>query len=80
MSLPTLAKICDRFSVSDRAAAKITSARLKDYGIIDGQNKELIIERSKVRRECEKKRRHNQSFQTPSSVRGYYLTEKKTAH
>ena len=58
----TLAKICDRFSMSDRAGAFIASAVLKNFGIIDGQNKELIIDRSKVRREREKERRHNQSF------------------
>ena len=32
ISLPTLAKICDRFSVSDRAGASLASAVLKDYG------------------------------------------------
>ena len=56
--------------MSDRAGAYIASAVLKDYGIIDGQNKELIIDRSKVKWERKKERRHNQNFQTPSSVHG----------
>ena len=77
MSLRTLAKICARFSVSDRACASAASILLKNYGIIDGQNKELIIERSKVRWKREKERRHNQSFQTPSSVQGLYVDGKK---
>ena len=77
MSLPTLAKICDRFSVSDRDGASIASAVLKDYDIIDGQNKELIIDRSKVGREREKERRHNQNFQTPLGVQGLYFDGKK---
>ena len=80
MSLHTLAKICDRFSVFDRAGASIASAVLKDYGIIDGQNKELIIDRRKVEREREKERRHDQSFQTPLSVQGLYFDEKKRLH
>ena len=80
MSLPTLAKICDRFSASDRAGASIASAVLKNCGIVHGKNKNLIIDRSKVRREREKERRHNQSFQTPSSVQGLYFDGKKTAH
>ena len=77
MSLPTLAKICDRFSVSDQAGASIASAVLKDYGTVYRKNKNLIIDRSKVRREREKERRHNQSFQTPSSVQGLYFDGKK---
>ena len=77
MSLPTVAKICDPFSVSDRAGASIASAVLKDYGIVHGKNKNLIIGRSKVKREREKERRHNQSFQTPSSVQGLYFDGKK---
>ena len=77
MSLPTLAKICNQFSLSDRDSASTAFAVLKDYGIIDGQNKELIINRSKVRRECEKERRHDQSFQTPSSVQGLYFDGKR---
>ena len=73
MSLHTLAKICDRFSMFDRAGASIAGAVLKDYGIIDGQNKELIIDKRKAGREREKERRHDQSFQTPLSVQGLYF-------
>ena len=55
----------------------IVSAELQDCGIIDGQNKELIIDRSKVRQEPEKERQNNQSFQTPSSVQGLHFDRKK---
>ena len=57
MSLPTLAKICDQFAVSDQAGTFVASAAQKDYGITDGQNKELVIDSSKVRWEREKERR-----------------------
>ena len=43
-----------------------------DYEVIDKQNKDLIIDRSKVRQECEKERFNNQSFQTCSVVQALY--------
>ena len=55
MSRSVLAKICDPFPVSNRAGTSVAFAVLKDYGIIDEQNKELIIDKSKVKREHEKK-------------------------
>ena len=80
-SLSPLPKIFAQFSVSDGAGASIAFAVLKDYGIINEQNKELIIDRSKVRRKRKKERSPNQSFQKHHQVcRGYILMEKKTAH
>ena len=48
-----------------------------DYGIIDKQNKDLIINRSKVRQECEKERCNNQNLQTCSAVQALYFDRKK---
>ena len=48
-----------------------------DYEVIDKQNKDLIIDRSKVRQECEKERFNNQSFQTCSVVQALYFDGKK---
>ena len=50
---------------------------LMDYEIIDEQNKDLTIDRSKVRQEYEKERFNNQSFQTCSVVQALYFDGKK---
>ncbi|KAK0066832.1 hypothetical protein Bpfe_003567 [Biomphalaria pfeifferi] len=47
---------CDRYGVSDRAAAGIASAVLQDIGIIHERDVSKVIDRSKVRRERCKKR------------------------
>ena len=56
-----LAMACDRFSVSNRAAAAIASATLKDHGHITNEDNSLIIDRSKLRRERTKFREKNQA-------------------
>ena len=48
-----------------------------DYEVIAKQNKDLIIDGSKVRQECEKERFNNQSFQTCSVVQALYFDVKK---
>lgn len=50
LNLPTVAAICDRTGVSDRVAAAIASAVLKDVGIISEENKTKVIDRMKIRR------------------------------
>ncbi|KAK0043374.1 hypothetical protein Bpfe_027193 [Biomphalaria pfeifferi] len=56
VKLPLLALACDRYGVSDRAAAGIASAVLQDVGIIQERDVSKVIDRSKVRRERCKKR------------------------
>ena len=80
MSLPTLAKISNRFCVSGRAGASTAIPMLKTMALQMEKNKELIIDRRKIRRKREKKRRYNQSFQTPSSLQGLYFEGKKQQH
>lgn len=53
-TLSTLARECDRASVSDRAAAKIATAVLTDFKLISPNNTSNVIDRSKIRREREK--------------------------
>ena len=36
--LPKLARMCDRYGISDRAGAAIANAVLQDYGIIAKHN------------------------------------------
>ena len=55
ISLPTVATECDRFNISDRSAAAISNAVLKDVGILSECNRAMIIDRSKIRRERKKK-------------------------
>ena len=54
MCLSLLVKMYNRCFVSDRAGASIASAVLKHNEIIDEQNKELTIDRRKVKRERKK--------------------------
>lgn len=51
ISLPNSSVIADRYNLSDRAFAAIASGVLVDVGLINDDNKELVIDRSKVRRE-----------------------------
>ncbi|KAJ8928633.1 hypothetical protein NQ314_018777 [Rhamnusium bicolor] len=55
-SLPTLPRECDRWGLSDRGAAAISSALLQDLGIVTSQETSSIIDRSKIRRESKKLR------------------------
>ena len=62
ISLPTVATECDRFNISDRSAAAISNAVLKDVGILSECNRAMIIDRSKIRRERKKKSQLTETF------------------
>lgn len=53
---PSLALECDRHGVSDRAAAAVASAVLKDIGAVKKEDMSGVIDRSKIRRERHKMR------------------------
>lgn len=53
-TLPTLARECDRWGLSDRGAAAVSSALLQDLGIVHENDTASIIDRSKIRRERQK--------------------------
>lgn len=57
LALPSLAQACDRTGVSDRSAAIIANAVLKDVGLISKEEKSKIIDRSKIRRERKRARK-----------------------
>ncbi|KAK4883451.1 hypothetical protein RN001_006770 [Aquatica leii] len=65
IELPTFAQLCDRYRLSDRSAAAIASAVLKDVGIISEEDKMNVVDRSKVRRARVKSR---QRFQDNNEV------------
>lgn len=56
LTLPSLAQACDRTGVSDRSAAIIANAVLKDVGLISKEETSKIIDRSKIRRERKRAR------------------------
>jgi hypothetical protein len=49
--LPKLAKMCDRFRVSDRAGAALATAVLEDFGVVSQTELTYVIDRYKLRRE-----------------------------
>lgn len=56
MKLPSVASICDRTGISDRAAATIASAVLQDVGIVTTSDSSKVIDKNKIRRERKKNR------------------------
>ncbi|CAH1996010.1 unnamed protein product [Acanthoscelides obtectus] len=56
IKLPSVALACDRTGVSDKAAAILVSAALKDMGIVTTVDSSKIVDRSKIRRERAKVR------------------------
>ena len=57
INLASFASACDRTGVSDRAAAIIDSSILHDNAGCSETNPSLLLDRSKVRRSCQKHRR-----------------------
>lgn len=51
-----LAKVCDRYNISDRCGAAIANAALLDYGVIKENDMNLAIDKSKLRRQRSKHR------------------------
>ena len=48
---PNLARMCERFQISDRAAAAIANSVMQDLGLITDDDKTYVIDRSKLRRD-----------------------------
>lgn len=53
VELPTVVSVCDWTGVSDRVAAAIASAA-QNFGIITDDNKSMVIDKLKIRRERSK--------------------------
>ncbi|GBM27043.1 hypothetical protein AVEN_256965-1 [Araneus ventricosus] len=49
--LPTTATVCDRYNVSDKAAAAITLVVLQDFGITSEVDTFYVADKVKVKRE-----------------------------
>uniref|UniRef100_A0A6P7F767 Uncharacterized protein LOC114325406 n=1 Tax=Diabrotica virgifera virgifera TaxID=50390 RepID=A0A6P7F767_DIAVI len=72
-NLSELAKTLDRYAVSDRAGAAIASAVLQDYGIVNNEDTQNIIDRHKVRRARQQNRVDLQRFSKSTILLGLYF-------
>ncbi|GBM21164.1 hypothetical protein AVEN_50896-1 [Araneus ventricosus] len=51
LDFPTLARECDRYRISDRAAASFASSVLQDIGIVYEGETSHVVDRNKIRRQ-----------------------------
>ncbi|GBL86515.1 hypothetical protein AVEN_194778-1 [Araneus ventricosus] len=54
LDFPTLARECDRYGISDRAAALFASFVLQDIGIVHEGETSHVVDRNKIRRQRKK--------------------------
>ena len=52
--IPSVAKICDRYNVSNTIGADVATATLVHFGLISNDNNDKVIDRSKLWRERKK--------------------------
>ena len=76
IKLPALSETCDRYAISDRSAAAISSAVLQDIGVITNDDKASVIDRSKIRRQRLQKREEAQS-NVDDCVNGLFFDGRK---
>ena len=81
-SLKNLAMMCERYQISDRAAAAIGSTTLKDFGVVTDYDASLVIDRIKLRRERQKYRDEIRKAEEGlfEIVDGIYIDGRKDAH
>lgn len=56
IKIPTVARECDRYGISNAAGAAIATATLIDYGVIKSGDSATVIDRAKIRRQRDKLR------------------------
>lgn len=56
LTLPTVAKVCDRYGLSTRSAAAVASAVLADVGLVSKEDLTLVIDKNKIHRAVSKAR------------------------
>lgn len=71
-----MATICDRFGTSDREAASIISATMKDLGLVNESDNNLVVDRNKVRR-ARAKERKDKLYKEIDKVVGLYFDGRK---
>ncbi|CAH0551078.1 unnamed protein product [Brassicogethes aeneus] len=79
LDFKSLPSVCDRYGVSDRAAAAIASAVLEDVGLIKKGDTSKVVDKNKVRRSRQKIRTElqaNDDFQN-KPLKGLYFDGRK---
>lgn len=78
-ALPNIAKIADMTGASNRTVAKIATATLHDFGLVSSENPKNVIDKGKVRRELNKKRKAVQKIVTmpQKPIQGIYFDGRK---
>ena len=76
-----LARMCERYQISDRAGAAIATSTLQDMGIVTNEDKSLVIDPSKLRRERERCRKEicQEEVSNFKYVSGLYFDGRKDA-
>uniref|UniRef100_A0A6P7HIA6 Uncharacterized protein LOC114349177 n=1 Tax=Diabrotica virgifera virgifera TaxID=50390 RepID=A0A6P7HIA6_DIAVI len=64
VALPNVAQIADMTGASNRTVAKIATATLEDFGLVTSDNLINVVDKNKVRRELQKRRKHLQENAT----------------
>lgn len=79
IKLKTTALHCDRYGVSDRAAAAIATSVLEDIGLVTETDTSKVVDRYKIRREKSRNRSNLQAKiqQDSNNVRGIYFDGRK---
>ncbi|KAJ2945333.1 hypothetical protein O0L34_g9424 [Tuta absoluta] len=77
LKIPKLARICDRYGVSNRSAAAITTAVLEDLGLVSSEEKSLVVDKSKLRRARNKVRNNLQTSIPDLKLEGIYFDGRK---
>ncbi|CAG9826869.1 unnamed protein product [Diabrotica balteata] len=79
IELPTLGTICDKYGISDRSAAAVATAVLKDVGIICDSDTSKVIDKNKVRRARQKNRNilSNEFQSTNKPIKSIYFDGRK---
>lgn len=77
IQLPSFSKMCDRYGVSDRAAAALASAVLTDIKVVSHNNLENVIDKNKVRRERNTSRVVNSDKRDLLEIQGLFFDGRK---
>lgn len=76
-NLTQTAKMADLTGTSNRAVAKIVNAVLEDFNLISKDDQSNVIDKSKIRRELSKNRKHLQQQQKSKDIKGLYFDGRK---
>ncbi|KAK2578324.1 hypothetical protein KPH14_012625 [Odynerus spinipes] len=77
LSLPSVARVCDRYGLSSRSAAAVTSAVLQDVGIITSSDTSLVIDKNKIHRALSKSRNRLQQNDNMPTIKSIYFDGRK---